>query len=209
MPNHLHKHSTTYYHKGQLTKTETLVSLSQVITVTCKYCNSPPIVTAKTKNKTCINRPRNHQGKANKNIIAGGLDGRYLHCMKRSELALWQALFGGRSCTVGTRVLLFSEKMNSHKEMHPPKTKQNKMDSKICGNSEVCGHQRLQRILTRKERREMDGGCGRRVPKGTEESEFNEESGPGRSQLCTRRRSIGRSASRAGRFLYSRTSVRG
>lgn len=53
----------------------------------------------------------------------------------------------------------------------------------ICGNSEVCGHQRAQRrILTRKERREMDGGCGRRVPKGTEESEFNEEPGPGTSQ---------------------------
>lgn len=28
----------------------------------------------------------------------------------------------------------------------------------------------------------MDGGCGRRVPKATEESEFNEEPGPGQSQ---------------------------
>lgn len=117
-------------------------------------------------------------------------------------MALWQALFGGRSCTVGTRVLLFSENEFTQRKCTPQPQQQKKNWTQKFVKLEVCGHQRLQRILTRKERREMDGGCGRRVPKGTEESEFNEEPGPGRSQQCTRRtRSIGRSVIQAGRYV--------
>lgn len=97
------------------------------------------------------------------------------------------ALFGGRSCTVGTRVVLFLVNkftQRNAKQFFKKQKNRKQLDSNKfveTPRSVVTRGLREESFTRRKERREMDGGCGRRVPKGTEESEFNEEPGPGTS----------------------------
>ena len=75
---------------------------------TCKYCNSTTANRHSQHQKENVHRSSTLPSRKTKQKHhRRGLDGRYWQRLKRSELdTVAGALFGGRSCTVGTRVVL-------------------------------------------------------------------------------------------------------